>query len=244
MPQNLNIVTSNEQNRLLSAERRSDAANVYAEFSATEPVVFWQEIKNADDHADIVSQEPTGTQHLFLDIPIPISVPSWFNVLEQWYVPTKPNTVDYYEVGKAARWYAVALLDDTTRPNLAPFYVMNTHITNGCEWGDPWFAISNRAKFLRPYWNNHWDDMNTELNRLKDNSAGGLDSTIFIGGDFNRKNSPPFGTAEKLAVGDNKIDKLSVIDRTVDTLLKKTGIISTISDHDAHWARWELTVRP
>lgn len=235
------IVTSNEKNTLSSAERRQDVASIYAGIPI-QPIILWQEIRKPEHMQDILLTSPAGTYVAFQDLPIPISVPSRFLVLEEWWIKTKVWTGATTEgpglgpVGDNPRYYGVVKLRDT---NGSPkeYYVINTHYTNGCEWESS--SPSSTAESLRPYWTAHWDLMKAEIDGIKD-----ADFTVFWGGDFNRKNSPPFGSAEKLAVGDGRIDKLGVIDRSVDTLLKSTGKIVTNSDHNAHWAKWELSHRP
>ena len=238
MGNNLNIVTSNEHNNLSRLERRLDVSAIYAQFSATEPIVLWQEIKHSDHHADLDAAVPAGTQHLFPTLPIPITVPKWYSVMKQFSVRTKENTAAQFETGKVERYYAAALLRDTTRPNLPAFWVINTHFTNGCDWENKDATDNDVNSFLRPYWLDHWDLLQAEI--LKIRAAG---QTSFYGGDFNRQVSPPFHSTEKLAVGNGRIDKLAVIDRSVATALKATGMIETYSDHQAQWARWELTVQ-
>lgn len=236
------IVTSNEKTSMTSAERRQDAADIFATLTSS-PIALWQEINGTNQHDDIKSKEAAGTYHAFDTLPIPVSVPPRFQVLEERYVQAKDwtgtgATPDLGPVGDNKRYYGVLKLQDTNTPNLKPFYVINTHYTNGCEW-DADGTPSAVALSLRPYWNTHWDMMKAEIDAIK-----AADFTVFWGGDFNRKNSPSFGTAEKLAVGDGKIDKLAVIDRSVDSLLKNTGTIVTLSDHDARWAKWDLSNRP
>lgn len=236
------IVTSNEKNDLTSWQRRQDVTDVYAGIPA-EPIALWQEIKTPEDHADIVAKSPAGTYHAFSDLPIPVCVPARYKVLEEYWVKAKPwtgATIDGPGLGPVGDWpryYGVLKLQDTNTPSLRPFYVINTHFTNGCEWDST--TPSDVALSLRPYWTGHWDLLKNEIDTIK-----AANYTVFYGGDFNRKNSPAFGTAEKLAVGDGKIDKLAVIDRSVDSVLKSTGTIVTLSDHDARWAKWDLSNRP
>lgn len=239
------LVTSNEKNTLTSWERRQDVEAILGAFN-TDPLVFWQEIKTASDHYDIMVKLPSDMAHVFgptvadpNGLPIPISVPARYEVQDHWFQLTKPNTAHVYDVGSAERYYGVVRLADRTRPNLPPFYVINTHFTNGCEWDLSATECSEVATFLRPHWNEHWQSLKDTIDLLKN-----LDHTVFYGGDFNRKVSPALGSAEKLAVGDGKIDKLAVIDRSVDTNLDATGTIATRSDHDARWANWDLTKRP
>lgn len=238
------LVTSNEKNSLTSSERQQDVAAIFDALS-TEPIVLWQEIKTAENHNDVIVKLPVNYTHVFgptIDdangLPIPISVPPRYEVQDQRFLRTKENTGATFDVGSAERYYGVVQLRDTTR-SLPSFHVINTHLTNGCDWDLPYADCDDQAKFLRPYWNAHWDKLNLEISRIKKS----LDSTVFYGGDFNRKNSPPFGMAEKLAVGDGKIDKLAVIDRSVDTRLMSTTVIKTLSDHDAHSAKWNLSKR-
>lgn len=236
------LVTSNEKTSMTSAERRQDVQAIYADLP-TQPIVLWQEINGTTQHGDIKAKVPTGTYHAFESLPIPVSVPARYTVLEERFVETKPwtgngATPDLGPVGDNKRYYGVLRLKDTNTPNLREFYVINTHFTNGCEWNDE-PPFSSVALALRPYWTAHWDLLKAEIDSIKN-----ADSTVFWGGDFNRKQSPSFGTAEKLAVGDGKIDKLAVIDRSVDTVLQATDTIVTLSDHDARWAKWDLSNRP
>jgi len=236
------LVTSNEKSDLTSWQRRQDVQAIYDGLPA-QPIVLWQEFRKQEFHDDIKAKVPAGTYHAFGDLPIPVSVPARYSVLEERWTLAKPwtgATVDGPGLGPVGDWpryFAVLKLQDTDNPLMPPFYVINTHYTNGCEWDstDP----SATALALRPYWTGHWDLMKAEIDAIKNS-----DSTVFWGGDFNRKNSPAFGSAEKLAVGDGKIDKLAVIDRSVDTVLKTTGTIVTLSDHDARWAKWDLSRRP
>ncbi len=240
------LVTSNEKNTLTSWERRQDVAEIY-EALTVDPIILWQEIKTADDHTDIISKTPASSRHVFgptaIDpngLPVPMSIPARYSIEDYWSVLTKANTADQYDVGSAERFYSVVRLSDNERPTLPHFYVINTHFTNGCEWDLSSSECSDAATFLRPYWNSHWEMLKAEIDHLK----ATFDATVFWGGDFNRKHSPSFGVAEKLGVGYGKIDKLAVIDRSIDTVLDNTGSIETRSDHDARWAKWTLSKRP
>lgn len=240
------LVTSNEKNTLTRSQRRHDAEVIYDSLPQ-EPIVLWQEIKTAEDHEDIQSVLPNQTQYVFgpdssdpNGLPIPISVPARYRIQGSWFLRTKENTADVYDVGSAERYYSVVHLSDTTKLSLPSFYIVNTHFTNGCEWEKDRDECSDQARVLRSYWTAHWNILKTEIDYIKDT----LDSTVFYGGDANRKNWPPFGESEQLAVGDGRIDKLAVISRSVDVDLQKTGTVITLSDHDAHWANWSLTKRP
>lgn len=241
------VVTSNEKNTLTTWERRQDVEKILGAFEAG-PLVFWQEIKSVSDHIDITSRLPDGYTHVFGQtfdltndqcLPVPISVPPRYKVDGKWFQKVKENTSSYYDVGSAERYYTMLRLIDNEKTDLPAFYVINTHLTNGCEWEKSYDECSDQAKFLRPYWNAHWNIIKAEIDDIKNS----FDATVIYGGDFNRKNSPAFGTAERLAVGDGFIDKLAVITRSVDAALENTGTIITRSDHDAHWAKWSLTKR-
>lgn len=240
------IVTSNEKNTLTSAERREDVKRIrYGIPTPANAILLWQEIIKPEFHTDIQSQLPGTTYHAHPDLPIPVSVPYRYEVLEERSVQTKEWTgrsgdgtsIGLGPVGDNMRWYGVLRLKDKTRPNLPEFYVINTHFTNGGEWDDT--TPSATCLALREYWNTHWDLMKAEIDTLK-----AADFTVFYGGDFNRQNSPAFGDADRLAVGNGRIDKLGVINRSVSTTLENTGTIQTLSNHNAHWAKWDLSIRP
>lgn len=236
------LATSNEKNDLTSAQRRADIGAVYGALSP-DPIVLWQEFRDPAHHDDLMAAVPAGTQIAHGNLPVPITVPARYQITASWLMPTKPATGPSSpyagpDAGSAPRWWSAVQLDDTTN-SLPEFVVINTHLTNGCEWDLSWSASSDDARFLRPFWTAHWDLLKAEVDRVK-----ALDLTVFYGGDWNRKQSPPLGDAERLAVGDGKIDKLAVIERSVDAALKATGTVVTQSDHDARWARWDLSKRP
>lgn len=237
------IVTANEKSTLTSEQRRQDVNTIYDYFDQPDPVILWQEITTVDAVTDIATQAPVGTQLIHTDIRLPICVSDRYAVSDVRWVETKPRTgpaYGGYDVGNAPRWYAVAKLTDLVQTGLRPFYVINTHFTNGCEWEKPWAECSPEAQFLRPYWNTHWDLLKAEIDHIKDD----LDCTVFYGGDFNRTDVPPFGSAQKTLAGGGSIEKLYVIDRSVDTVLNNNNKIDTNSDHPARLARVALSNRP
>lgn len=233
------IVTSNEKNSLSSRQRRDDVRDIYSA-QPQRPIVLWQEIREVTDHEDIKAMAPGSTYHAFSDIPIPVSVPARYDVLEERYFQTKmwtgktESSEGLGPVGDQPRWYGVLKLKDIAKPASNSFYVINTHFTNGCEWDSE--SPSVVALTLRPYWMAHWDMLDREIDHLKTEGH-----TIFWGGDFNRRDVPPFAKYEEIAIGVNKIDKLVVLDRSVVTEFQNSGTILTNSDHNAQWAQWKLT---
>lgn len=236
------ILTSNEKQDLTTTERKADVTKIYTKVPAIS-IILWQEIKKPEHHTEIMEASPSTVRHIFPDLPIPISVPFRYDVIDQYWIKTKPwtgATIDGPGLGPVGDWpryYGVVKLQDTNTPNLKPFYVINTHFTNGCEWDSA--TPSDTALALRPYWTTHYDMLKTEIDAIK-----AADFTVFYGGDFNRKDVPSFGSAQKLAVGNGIIDKLAVIDRSVDSVLLTTDGFTTNSDHNARWAKWELSNRP
>lgn len=240
-------VTANEKSDLTQWERRQDVALIYATLP-TEPIVLWQEMRKPEHHADVIHKAPAGTQHLFGPdangeghLPIPISVPARYAIHDRFWVRAKPWTGATTEgpglgpVGDWPRYYAGALVQDQNNPLQPAFWVVNTHMTNGCEWDSA--TPSDTALALRPYWTDHWGFMQADLAAIT-----GADQTVVWGGDTNRKDFPGFHLDDKYAHGKDpaRIDKLVIRDRSVTSVLKATGSIATRSDHQARWAKWDL----
>lgn len=235
------VVTSNEKNDLTQWQRRQDVQDVYAQVPG-EPIALWQEIRKPEHHDDVTLKSPPGTRHLFPDLPIPINIPARYQVLDEHWEQAKPWTGATADgpglgpVGDQPRYFAMALVQDTNNPAMPPFWVVNTHMTNGCEWDST--TPSSVATSLRPYWVNHWNLLAAAIQGLLDSGA-----TVIWGGDTNRKDCPRLTPDQETPVGNDppRIDKLAVIERSVQATPQTTGTVVTRSDHDARWVRWDLS---
>jgi hypothetical protein len=256
-------VTSNEKHNMSYADITRDARKVYADPAiTTEPIVFYQELNAPAKHDAAIAAMPAGYTYIGRDsgTPLGIALPGRFEVVgTPKYVQTKAATTapEGDGEGDAPRWFVSVRIHNTKFNGTNPdFQIINTHYTNGCKWDDldnP--PAGSNAAFLRPFWRDHFDLLNKEINdnrKLVEN--GGLNRTVFWGGDHNRQGTmPQYNSDEIQAIGQNAIDKLYAVSRSLATSLVTSGTVVTPttynsdgtikennSDHDARWAKWSV----
>lgn len=160
-----------------------------------------------------------------------------FYTNRNWHVVktyTDRYTVKHLKYEPPLRVVNGILVQSTRRPDLNPFAVINVHMIagayNGTKYGS---EIPQRQE----HWDQHWTHVRAMMSNL--HSQG---YTVFMTGDFNRRNPPPPLKGFHWIAGLG-LDRVGVIQGSVKVSFISGDSRALNSDHDAHTARVRLSNR-
>ncbi len=219
----MKVVTANIRNNpdMLRKKVKADAKTV----SRLGGVLLFQEIGEAEDHADVKAALGPGFGYVHDNVEIPIAYrkSSWVLLdsdcvlMHKGKRMTSPN-----------RYVSWVLLE--RRSNKQLVCIMNTHFVSGAWNGTPKLNKSWR----RARWQEHWKKMSAIVGYFHSQGV-----TVIFGGDFNRLKVDRFHKSQRWVVN-NGIDKIGILEGAVKVHIEHQSRHALNSDHDARVASLEL----
>lgn len=225
------LITANIQNlpNLTDREVRQDVRTVTSSKApGTHPrFVVWQEIEDPADKLAIYQIMGDRYVHRATAESAPTSIPRGWQIHEH----RRTRTHDGIRLVTPHRLFTTTVVANPRRPELDPIAIIGTHMISSA-WSNRVVPLKARRRAL---WNQHWDMMRAEVERLQ---ALGL--TVLIAGDLNRVNPPKLVPGMKW-IGGGGLDHIGLVPGSVAVKVQARGRLPLNSDHDARWVRLGLS---
>jgi len=212
----MKIVTANIRNNpdMLRKKVKADAKTA----SRYGGVIFFQEIAEAEDHADVKAAigDEFGYAHSGVAIPIAYRRDQW-TLVDHGRIMTHGGK----RLVSPNRYVTWVLLQSRDGKQVC---FMNTHFVSGA-----WNAKRKLSKEWRQQmWQEHWLKMRGLIKTFADQNV-----TVIFGGDFNRYRVARLHPRARWAF-DSGIDKVGYVQGAVKVYYEGHHSVELNSDHDAH----------